>query len=210
MNDKYKRDFGFISFKKILQIIILLTSFLLCPSSMVFGEPLYDISWLSLETKYTIIRYQSFEDLQKFNRKIDYSPEVFGFMRIFSRTTSGNLPGEITKKVDAIYERVQDILDIRKQTKKTFIKIYPNKNLLLAAYKKIYGKSFSTYDTFAEPRGWYLYELNTIYINVNDLREGMLAHEMAHSIIDHYLSVRPPNATAEILARYVDSHLYSD
>jgi hypothetical protein len=30
---------------------------------------------------------------------------------------------------------------------------------------------------------------------------------MAHSIIDNYLLVRPPKATAEILARYVDSHL---
>jgi hypothetical protein len=36
----------------------------------------------------------------------------------------------------------------------------------------------------------------------------MLAHEMAHSIIDHYLRVRPPHATAEILARYVDGHLF--
>jgi hypothetical protein len=30
---------------------------------------------------------------------------------------------------------------------------------------------------------------------------------LAHFIIDHYLLVRPPAATAEILARYVDSHL---
>jgi hypothetical protein len=35
----------------------------------------------------------------------------------------------------------------------------------------------------------------------------MLAHEMAHCVIDHYLLIRPPMATAEILARYVDSHL---
>jgi len=35
----------------------------------------------------------------------------------------------------------------------------------------------------------------------------MLAHEIAHAIIDNYLSVRPPRATAEILARYVGKHL---
>jgi len=35
----------------------------------------------------------------------------------------------------------------------------------------------------------------------------MLAHEIAHAIVDNYLSVRPPRATAEILARYVGKHL---
>jgi hypothetical protein len=40
-----------------------------------------------------------------------------------------------------------------------------------------------------------------------DLHEGMLAHEMAHCIIDYFLLVRPPVASAEILARYVDEHL---
>jgi hypothetical protein len=44
-------------------------------------------------------------------------------------------------------------------------------------------------------------------MNVNDLHEGMLAHELAHAIVDHYLLVRPPRPTAEIIARYVDSHL---
>jgi len=56
-------------------------------------------------------------------------------------------------------------------------------------------------------RAWYIYERNTIYLNVRDVNEGIVAHEMAHAIIDHYLLVRPPRATAEILARYVDEHL---
>jgi hypothetical protein len=38
--------------------------------------------------------------------------------------------------------------------------------------------------------------------------EGILAHEIAHSIIDNYLLILPPKATAEILARYVDEHLF--
>jgi hypothetical protein len=40
------------------------------------------------------------------------------------------------------------------------------------------------------------------------MHEGILAHEMAHAIIDQFLTVRPPSATAEILARYVDGHLF--
>jgi len=179
-------------------------------SSPVQGQPADNAKWQTLETRYTIIRYQSFEDLKKFDGKVDYSPGQWGLKRLFSSPDSNNTADNIGRKVDALYERVQEILGMRKQTKKIFINIYPDKNLLLVAYKKIYDKSFSAYNTFAEPRAWYLYELNTIYINVNDLREGMLAHEMGHAIIDHYLSVRPPRATAEILARYVDSHLYPD
>ena len=47
-------------------------------------------------------------------------------------------------------------------------------------------------------------------MNARDLSAGMLAHECAHAIVDHYLAVRPPRATAEILARYVDGHLYQE
>ena len=89
---------------------------------------------------------------------------------------------------------------MRKKMKKVTINIYHNKNQLHEAYQEIYLSP-------CRVRAWYEYRFNTVYINVGDVHEGMLAHEMAHSIIDHYLLVRPPAATAEILARYVDSHL---
>ena len=38
----------------------------------------------------------------------------------------------------------------------------------------------------------------------------MLAHEMAHAIIDNFMKLRLPRATAEILARYVDAHLLEE
>ena len=68
------------------------------------------------------------------------------------------------------------------------------------------------YNLYNQPkkiRAWYIFELNTIYVSATDINENMLAHEMAHAIIDNFLSVRPPSATAEILARYVDKHLYN-
>ena len=65
----------------------------------------------------------------------------------------------------------------------------------------------SIYKKKREYRAWYIFEYNTIYLNVQDLHSEMFAHEMAHAIIDNYLAVRPPRATAEILARYVGKHL---
>ena len=90
---------------------------------------------------------------------------------------------------------------MRKIMKKVKINIYHDKEELRDAYQQIYNKT-------CRLRAWYIFEFNTIYLNVDDVHEGMLAHEIAHSIIDHYLTVRPPSATAEILARYVDGHLF--
>jgi hypothetical protein len=81
------------------------------------------------------------------------------------------------------------------------IRLYGTKQQLHAAYRTFHGRP-------CRLRAWYSYEENTIHVTVKDLHEGIIAHEMAHAIIDHYLVVRPPPATAEILARYVDTHLY--
>jgi len=176
------------------------------PGGTVFGEPSRDISWLRLETKYTIIRYQSFEDLKKLNRKIDYYPWKLDFMRISPPVTSDNLTDEITKKLDAIYEKVQKILGMHKKTKRVIIDIYSDNKQLHAAYLKISKKVLPSFHASTSPSAWYVHENNTIYLNNDDLHKGMLAHEMAHNIIDHYLLTRPPRPTAEILARYVASH----
>jgi hypothetical protein len=119
---------------------------------------------------------------------------------MFSGSKSGNMESRLKTKMEALYKRVQDILDMHKKMEKISINLYHNEEQLKDAYMRIYNQP-------CRIRAWYEFRHNTIYINVNDVHEGMLAHEMAHGIIDHYLLVRPPTATAEILARYVDSHL---
>lgn len=164
---------------------------------MAQGETL---AWKNIETKYTVIHYQSFEDLKKFNYKVKYGQEQWSLKRLFSGSGPNDLVDGIITKVDVLFERVQEILDMRKKMKKVTINVYRDKEQLHDAYSKIYKGP-------CRIRAWYRYGNNTVYVHVNDLHEGMLAHELAHSIIDHYLLVRPPAATAEILARYVDSHL---
>jgi hypothetical protein len=186
--------------KKIFPLICV-TFLLLTRCPVAIGAEADNRSWQEIETKYTTIRYQDLKDLKKFNRKVRYSPGESGLTWLFSDRDSANLKEKLQKKVDAIYRRVQEILDMRKRTKKVTINIYRNKKQLRSIYHRIYMKE-------CRIRAWYIYEYNTIYLNVDDLHEGMLAHELAHAIIDHYLTVRPPAATSEILARYVDSHLF--
>lgn len=173
----------------------------LCPKGAFCAEARTDPSWNSLETKHTIIRFLSWEDLKWFNGRIDYSPGSWSLKSLFSSPDPSSLKVELKNKVDALYERVQEILDMRRGRGKVIINLYPDGKQLQGALHEIYNKPIRL-------RAWYIYERNTIYLNVKDVHEGMLAHEMAHSIIDQYLIVRPPKATAEILARYVDEHLF--
>lgn len=186
---------------KILLLYLLLGCFFILTVDIVHAESETDGKWHILETKHAKIRYHSLKDLKGFNEKIDYSSGLLGMKGIFSKKSSDDLTKKLQRKIDAVYERVQEILDMRKMMKKVIVNIYHNKKNLHAAYYEIFKKPCPF-------RAWYIYELNTLFVRADDIHEGMLAHEMAHSIIDQYLSVRPPKATAEILAKYVDGHLF--
>ena len=56
-------------------------------------------------------------------------------------------------------------------------------------------------------RAWYRYRKRTIYVNLGDLNEKILAHELAHAIIDRHLVAPPGGASGEMLARYVAKNL---
>ncbi len=160
-----------------------------------------EVTWQHLLTRYTIINYQSEADLLKFDRSIDWSLEKWGVKNLFASTSPKVRTEKLIEKIDALYKRVQEILDMRKRVKKAVIKIYPNQKQLRKAhveFMKVKGHA----------RAWYLFKSRTIGLNVSDLHEGILAHEMGHHIIDHFLGFRPPAATAEILCRYVDQHLH--
>lgn len=174
-------------------IPVLLLAF--APGSVFAGK------WNTLKTKYLSLMYQDDRDLKAFNQNIDFADSSSSFSSFLSSGSSDvkGVKKKLTAKLDALIEKVQLILDMRKPIKIN-VRIYPDKTALHDAYFKIYKKK-------KKLRAWYIFEYNTIYINAQDLTSGMLAHECAHAIVDHFLAVRPPRATAEILARYVDGHL---
>ena len=179
--------------------IFFIAILLLLPRTIAHAE-----QWKILDTKYSAIYYLDIEDLKAFDKKIDFhsNPDRFSS---YTSDSAGPEPGfkiKLGSKVDALFERVQSILDMRKPLKtKIKVKIFPNKTLLHDAYFQIYKRK-------KQVRAWYIFKHNTIYVNARDIFSGMLAHEIAHGIIDNFLTVKPPRATAEILARYVDKHLH--
>ena len=98
--------------------------------------------------------------------------------------------GLARSRVDRIIERVQDVLDIHPENMRIKIK-------LLASYKE--GKIAS-----------YTRSTNTIVIYADKVSDGMFAHEAAHAILCAYFKSPPPEKMQEILAQYVDRHLWDD
>ena len=164
--------------------------------------------WKSLETKYVILKYQSPEDLKHFHEKIAYSPEKWQFKSLLNGSGSKSLSEKIGTKIDAMFERVQKILGMHKKKKRVTIVVHSNKKQLRDSYVRICSLSPHAYGHNPVPKAFYIYSFNTIYINVEELHDGMLAHEMAHAIVDNFIRFQPPEPTAEILARYVDEHLF--
>jgi hypothetical protein len=187
------------SLKRIPYALCLFLSFL--GRTILVQAEISKIQWQVLETKHTIVHYRSSSDLRRLNQEVDFSPGSWGLKGLFAKPGPHELRSQTKKMLDALYERVQEILDMRKRMKPVVIRVYSTKQQLHTAYHEIYGKP-------CQMRAWYIYETNTIHVTVEDLHEGILAHEMAHAVIDHYLLVRPPPTTTEILARYVDSHLF--
>jgi hypothetical protein len=143
--------------------------------------------------------------LEDFEDAIDYSGRVFS--KLFSSSDGDDLQENVKNEVDALYRRMQEILKMRKKIKKVTIKILRNREEMKSAYRYIYRAGDRT-STKKVPRAWFSHKNNEIYVNLDDLDEGMLAHEMAHSIIDNYLLINPPRTAPEILAQYVDNHLF--
>jgi hypothetical protein len=182
-------------------ILISLICLLFLPAGSAGAEAVSGKGWQTVETRYATIHFLSSEDLKVFDSKLNYSAGEGGFLGLFSFSRDGKDLGDTTaKKVDAIYQRVQEILDMKRSMRKIVINVYHDTWELQAVFTRIYQRP-------CRIRAWYRFLNNTVYVNARDLNEGMLAHEMAHSIIDNYMTVRPPRATAEILARYVDQHL---
>ena len=185
--------------KIIIYTMLVLLPACLFPSSGVFaGNP--EIHWQKFETDHAIINYVHADHIETFQKSIRFGKEWWATTSSFAHFSEQENQKIAALKTDAVFKRVQEILGMVKKIKKVTILLYPDKTTLDRAY-------LLRYKTQSPYRAWYDYSIHTISLNVSDCHEGILAHELAHSIIDNFLKVRPPENTSEILARYVDRHL---
>ncbi|OIO37805.1 MAG: hypothetical protein COT00_00375 [Candidatus Omnitrophica bacterium CG07_land_8_20_14_0_80_50_8] len=95
----------------------------------------------------------------------------------------------VKNRVDELVERVETLLEM-----------YPSPfqfSIQLEAH------------TFEDPAALYSHRTRTITFAVDRVTDGVLAHEIAHAVINAYFPAPPPEKVQEILAQYVDEHLYN-
>ncbi len=149
--------------------------------------------WDIYETNFSTIQFLDGEYLNKFTLRIG------GFK--FTSKGLDDDPANVKKRVDEIMVKVQSLLDMHPPDLHISIYLYPEHETLSEVFKQ-----FSTSENV--PIAFYAHQTKTIYVDVSSVTDGVLGHEMAHAVISFYFGTPPPAKMQEILAQYVDLHLW--
>ncbi|MBI9074486.1 MAG: hypothetical protein JEZ02_03665 [Desulfatibacillum sp.] len=155
--------------------------------------------WHTLETEHLVVCYQNPEDLKALGTRIKYD---IGSWSLFRQSGSHVHPDQISQKMDSLFIRVQNLLDMKKTYPKITLFLFSNTNQFNAAYAQALNER-----TPDSAKARYIHQERAIYAVSQDIDEGIMAREMAHAITNQYLVVRPTRKAADILASYVGQHL---
>lgn len=164
---------------------------------MVWGQESLDPdTWGRVTSRYSTILIHPTVEVKQVNKRIS----TWRVRPRIKAAKGETYESELAAKFDTIFRRAQEILDMYPAGVHTTIKIVKEHFQVTGAHANRYGHGTNAV-------AFYDFEKNTIYVAVKDLSESVLAHEMAHCIIDHYFQVRPPRKIEELLAMHVDEQL---
>ena len=157
-------------------------------------------------SKKVTVYYDNEKQIQELRQKIKPKSLTRSLNKLFSGSDSGTKEN-LGQFLDILFERVQTILEMPMPKQKVNIWIHPSIKHLGKFFQANYGgptaKQTSMGASVTGP-AFYVKKTNTIHIQVEDMRIGILAHEMAHSITENYFIIRPPTNVAEIMSQHVD------
>ncbi|MCL5023252.1 MAG: hypothetical protein M1497_07780 [Nitrospirae bacterium] len=146
---------------------------------------------------YAKIFCESGETLRLFNKRIK-----LGFLNSLLRTRTEkdlSVESQLSGKIDVIVERVETILEMRPRNFTIALHVLPDADKVKELYRKKY---FRNVDFVA----FYAPSEKAVYIAADEAKAVILAHELAHAVIDQYFGVAAPVKIHEILAQYVEEN----
>lgn len=149
-----------------------------------------------LDSRYATIVYSSEDYLRRFNKEISLGSLAY----LMSNKRGIMVTDEVRNKIDVIVERVETILEMFPKKMKFTIALLSSEDEVQDIYRKKYGRKVD-FIAFYSPKD------KTVFISVKDTELTVLAHEIAHAIIDFYYGMSTPAKIHEVLAQYVESHL---
>lgn len=150
----------------------------------------------SHETKFAAIYYYQEEVSANFTDTTQNNASILG------KGEKGYETGLISIKdnVGNLVYRVKQILGIYPPDLRFNINIYRTYSELTEAFR---GMGL----TGDVPVAFYSHKYRTIYLSVEKLNDSILAHEIAHAVINSYFIPLPSTQVQEILAHYVEKNL---
>jgi hypothetical protein len=169
-------------------VFLLLFCWLLCGvTSVLAGQQ---------KSRYATLSYPNREVLQEFNENLRLNRKLNYAMRKNVVTVAD----EVLAKLDIIIEKVQIVLDMFPDYYHVRVVLLADDDDVARIYKKKYGKR-------ASHIAYYSLSEKTIYVSVDDTKLRVIAHEIAHSVVDHYFKVRPPYNIHELMAQFAEKHV---
>jgi hypothetical protein len=181
----------------------LLTALLLFSGESCFAQPdaqpdTQSDGWLSFQTAYLTVYYKPEVNLKRVLGRLS-GRGLPSYSNLPAYTLTG-IEAKVAYRLDVVFMRVRDILGM-----------YPGKSeIKIKLYKKRRDISSELYylnQADEACKSFYSYRFNTIYASEQDMTDSVVAHEMAHAVVDNYFSTTPPEKMAEILATNVDARL---
>ena len=121
-------------------------------------------------SKFCTVFYAKNVDLKKVDRRLNLGFSNFYSPRKYKEIEGSLIENTISNKLDAIFNRAEEILDMYPAKVHVAIDIYKNQKELDKVYEEF----------FNEPNkavSFYIYKTNTIYTIESQLNENILAHE---------------------------------
>lgn len=148
-----------------------------------------------VSTGYSRIFYEDEETLRKFNRKIKYGS--VNYLHAGSALYDLSVEDQVSRKIDLIIDKVKSILDMKPKNFKVDIHILKSIDKVRISYKRKYGREVE-FIAFYSPIE------RAVYISAEEAKLKVLAHELAHAVIDQFFDVVPPEKIHELLAHHVE------
>jgi hypothetical protein len=149
------------------------------------------------KSRYATLSFADKEVLREFNDNLRMNRQLGHSMRKKDVVTVAD---EVLAKADIVIEKAQVVLDMFPDKYHVRLVILPDSDDVARIYKKKYGKRVNHI-------AYYSLSEKTIYISADDTSLRVLAHEIGHSVVDHYFKVRPPYNIHELMAQFAEKHV---
>lgn len=147
--------------------------------------------------RYVTLHYTSKEHLKSFNENLDLGRKLSNQV---SKKNIVTIEDEVLAKLDTIMEKAEVVLDMFPANLHINVVLLGVAGDVSRVFAQKYGKR-------ANHIAYYSLSEDTIYISVRDTRLAVIAHEMAHAIVDHYFTERPPYNIHELMAQFAEKHI---